>query len=93
MSRDIEQFINDVKSIDDFDYGDFMRRANLYLNHLRENLDPTEPRIKDKLNEMQKYLQFISSWDVEPTRRKIIADAMSIDDMLAHGNVSISAEP
>ncbi len=83
MFHDIEQFINDINSIDDLDYGDFMRRANLYLNHLNENLRPFNQDIKKKLSEMQYYLQFVSNWDVESTRKRIIKDATYIDELLA----------
>lgn len=83
MSKAVRKFIENLNSIDESDYGDFMRKANVYLNYLKDDLSPMPQDVRSKLFEMQLYLQFISSWEIEPTRRRIITDAMHVNDMLA----------
>ncbi len=83
MSTAVRRFIENVNSIEDSDYGDFMRKANVYLNDLRDELSPMEQDIRAKLFEMKLYLQFISSWEIEPTRRRIVTDAMYVEDLIS----------
>ncbi len=83
MSKAVRKFIENVNSIDETDYGDFMRKANVYLNHLKSDLAPMPQDIRSKVFEMQLYLQFISSWEIEPTRRRIVTDAMYVNELIA----------
>ena len=85
MNSFLEKFSTNITNIYDTDYGDFMRKANTYLSHLRDDLskDGAE-NTHQKLNEMQKYLQFTSNWEIESTRKKLLVDAKSIDALLTN---------
>ena len=85
MNSLLEKFSTDVANIYETDYGDFMRKANTYLNHLRDDLSEAGTEsTHQKLNEMQKYLQFTATWDIESTRKKLLADAKSINALLTN---------
>jgi hypothetical protein len=92
MSKAVEKFINNLKQIEDPDYGDFMRKANVYLNNLKIDLSPMERDIHAKIFEMQLYLQFISSWEIEPTRRRIIRDAEYVQELVAAHEARLQIE-
>ncbi len=83
MNSFLKKFSTDITNIYDTDYGDFMRTANTYLNNLRDDLSKNGgERAHQKLNEMQMYLQFTPNWEIESTRKKLLADAKSIDALL-----------
>jgi len=85
MNRPIEKFIENTESIVDGDYGDFMRKENLYFLQMMEELGSLmSHETKKKLFEMQNYIQFSPSWDIEQTRRQVIQDAQIIDHMLVN---------
>jgi hypothetical protein len=85
MNQNLENFTQDVSSILQYDYGDFMRSANTYLNHLRDVLSSLgDAEINKKIDDMQSYLQFSPNWDdVEGTRAKLLRDAHYLDEVLA----------
>ncbi|OQW49216.1 MAG: hypothetical protein A4S09_03875 [Proteobacteria bacterium SG_bin7] len=92
MQKAVEKFINNLQDISDPDYGDFMRKANVYLNDLKTDLTPMKQDVRAKIFEIQLYLQFISSWEIEPTRRRIIRDALYLNDLLkSHDEVLFPA--
>jgi hypothetical protein len=81
--KDVEMFIENISTSFDYDYGDFMRSANLYLYQLRSALEPIlNSKIERKLQEMQSYIQFHPNWDVDSTRDRVIRDATQISDLL-----------
>lgn len=83
MTPVVRKFISQVSSINESDYGDFMRVANVYLNGLRK--DCTRTGIYDlepKISEMQMYLQFAPSWDVPTTKARLLKDAQYIDEVI-----------
>ena len=79
MNEPILNFINNTESIVETDYGDFMRRENLYFLQLREALGPqTSSEAQLTLKNMQDYLQFSPDWNLESTKRQIVADATKL---------------
>lgn len=83
LSSETRVFRKNVSSILEHDYGDFMRAANVYLNQLRSDLRILNDRaVNDKLDQMQIYLQFRPSWEVEPTRELLLRDAEHLEEML-----------
>lgn len=83
MSEVIEDFVQKTKYLDEADYGDFMRKENLYLSHMMLKLIVLDDsNIIRKLVEMQTYLQFTPNWDVEITREKLLTDANYIAELL-----------
>lgn len=77
----IRRFIDRIQNLNESDYGDFMREANLYLLDLEESLCSTNERCLSKLYDMQMYTQFYPNWDVESTRKRLLADARQLEVM------------
>lgn len=72
----INNFIRDIAEIEEYDFGDFMRRANNYLIVLmNRTYRSSTPEVKKLLIELQYIIQFQPDWDVESTRNKIFAKA------------------
>lgn len=83
MKKAIEQFIKDISTIDDPDYGDFMRKANHYLIELEDEIyKMANDSIKGHLREMKNELQYSPNWDIESTRDKLLLSARMIDIVL-----------
>lgn len=83
MNYEIASFIDQVDSIHETDYGDFMRKANTYLNNLKTKIGwISDPNIERTLVGMQNYLQYTPSWNLESTRKELIRDAREIDDLM-----------
>ena len=79
MSNPYVHFLKQVKSIDETDYGDFMRKANLYLNELKEEKSTVEnPVIADRIVAMQKYIQYHPNWDIPSTLEQIEIDTENL---------------
>lgn len=74
-------FMEEINSIVETDYGDFMRKANSYLDKLKALPSAiTSVEISKMLDQMQDYLQFNSNWDITTTKEKLLQDA----DKLIH---------
>lgn len=85
MNPIVDHFIHEIKSIDDLDYGDFMRKANAYLLEFKDHV-PHRSREKSsidrKIEEIQLYLQYYPNWEIESTRERLLSDAEVIDRMI-----------
>lgn len=96
---DLEAFLHETGKLNDFDYGDFMRQVNFSLETLLERLESLNLRDKDwyreKLLEIQDYVQFYPDWDVEQTRPRLFADLKILWDhaKVAAGVVDSDVEP
>lgn len=66
-----------IRNITDTDHGDFMRKANSYLNELKVWLK-SSPLLLKRIEEMQVYTQFTPNWNVELTRRRLLSDVTDI---------------
>lgn len=72
-------FLKKVEAIEDLDYGDFMRKANLYLNELLEDETvSTNPVLMARVEAMKKYIQFQPNWNVESTKDQIHVDTENL---------------
>jgi hypothetical protein len=78
----IDSFIEQVRESCDFDYGDFMRRMNLYISNLKEQFINESAEIREKLKDMQIYTQFAANWNIEITRARLMNDAGTIRNWL-----------
>lgn len=74
-------FFEEIQNDTETDYGDFMRRANLYINDLMESLH-RNPAAVEKLHEMKGYLQFSPDWNIESTRKRLLCDALLLKEMV-----------
>jgi len=84
MINFVDEFLREVISIDDSDYGDFMRKANLHFNVLQQALWPlANDSIKMKLSEMHDYIQYEPNWDIPSTEEKIQADGSVLKNLIA----------
>lgn len=66
----IDTFSKKFNSIDNLDYGDFMRRANLYLIELDEQINKNK-EISHLMKQMKNEIQYNPNWDVQATRNSI----------------------
>ncbi len=83
MTEQIKKFIDEIRSINEVDYGDFMRVANCILIDLREECHRRSIQDLDKkIFQIQNYLQFSPSWQVETTRQRILKDSFHLDELL-----------
>lgn len=82
-------FIEAIDNLVEFDYGDFMRKANTYICNLRSHLAGCKHEVLDLVNKMQFYTQFVPSWQIEPTRRRLLEDSLKLLRMLKVGESSV----
>lgn len=90
MLKPVEDFMNSIISIDDPDYGDFMRKANFYLSDLAFRLRGYKP-VDDEIAQMKEYLQYLPDWQVEETRTRLLKDADFINTMIESSFNKIAA--
>ncbi|MCX7979379.1 MAG: hypothetical protein N2578_10300 [Bdellovibrionaceae bacterium] len=67
-----------VYNLSEPDYGDFMRAANSYLCKLVDDLEPVPNPIRNKIAEMQRYLLYEPTGDVQRTQRRLLRDLQVI---------------
>ena len=90
MLKPIEDFIKNITSIDDPDYGDFMGKANFYLSDLAFRLRGYKA-VDDEISQMKEYLQYLPHWQVEETRKRLLKDANFINTMIESSFNKIAA--
>ncbi len=76
----IDIFSKKFNAIDNLDYGDFMRRANLYLMDLDEQINKNK-EIHNLMKKMKDEIQYNPSWDIQSTRDSISKLTKSISQM------------
>ncbi|MGZ5280200.1 MAG: hypothetical protein ACXWC9_09670 [Pseudobdellovibrionaceae bacterium] len=81
----VDFFIDQVLKVEEFDYGDCMREWNRELMFLKRHLRQPSEDVLHKLSEMQGYIQFYPTWDVESTRDQILQDADHLRLALSSG--------
>ena len=83
MNDLVFNFMKNTVNIEEEDFGDFMRKENLYLSQLAEALGPEiSEEIKLKLTEMQTYLQFYPNWNLDLTKHHLLVDARELMQMM-----------
>lgn len=78
----IELFIERIGAVDDFDYGDYMRRVNIYILELRDQLHHRGTEILQRLDELQYEVQFVPEWSTESTRPLVARAAEDLRRLL-----------
>ena len=66
----LDIFSKKFNTIDNLDYGDFMRRANLYLMDLDAQIEKNK-EINNLMKKMKDEIQFKPNWDIQTTRASI----------------------
>lgn len=80
-------FYEQISQLDEADYGDFMRRANTYLEGLRRALAGSQGyKLLSQLDRMKAYVQYAPDWCVETTQRRLLSDAKYILDTVTSGH-------
>jgi len=82
----VDFFTDQVLNVDEFDYGDCMREWNRELMFLKTHLRQPSEDVLHMLSEMQGYIQFYPTWDVESTREQILEDADHLRLALSSGD-------
>lgn len=89
----IEDFNGRISSISDSEYGDWMRRANMYWWHLVESLHGEEDaNIRRTLEEIHRVIQYNPDFSILETSRKVIALSQKIERLLG-GEASLEDMP
>lgn len=79
--------MEEVNTMVETDYGDFMRKVNSYLEHLKQDENVVHsPEIDEKIDEMKEYIQYHPNWDVPTTREKILHDADELINLESHNS-------
>jgi hypothetical protein len=71
--REIETFETKVKSLVEYDYGDFMRKSNMYLNRLLENFKQLSDEQRTVFLQLKSELQFAPVRDIDVVTEKVLA--------------------
>ncbi|MBX3033428.1 MAG: hypothetical protein KF865_05825 [Bdellovibrionaceae bacterium] len=78
----VHHFIDQICDLNEADYGDFMRAANLYLLNLRAQVGDDESSART-IDHMREYVQFHPDWDVLDTKKRLLRDAQHLRDEIA----------
>lgn len=88
MGSPYVHFLEELKSIDESDYGDFMRKVNEYIVELKDNKAAiTTAQIEKKIDEIQTYVQYRPSWNINWTREQLNKDAEELIFLEAVGSL------
>lgn len=71
--QEIESFEVKVKSLIEYDYGDFMRKSNTYLNRLIETFKSLTPEQRQIFLELKTDLQFSPERNIDLVTQRILA--------------------
>jgi hypothetical protein len=75
-------FIDEIKMADDDDYGDFMRRVNVYLLRLRETLRTRTPEVLKTIDAIQLRVQLHPDWSLVSTRPWLLSHAYELREIV-----------
>ena len=79
----VHDFLAKIDEDGESEYGDFMRRANLYLVDLQDAIGWMSVPVRCRLYHMQDYVQFRSSWDLDSTRTHLRSDALALQNLFS----------
>lgn len=82
-ARELEDFARFVAAMREKDYGDWMRRANVYWEALRDNLlRIANPRdtlvIEAELGRLKNEIQYRPNWDIAETQKDVVKKALEL---------------
>lgn len=79
----IEEFNGRLLSMSDSEYGDWMRRANMYWWHLVQSLHGEKnPKVRQTLEDLHRVIQFNPDFSILETSRKAIVLTQIIEKLL-----------
>lgn len=87
----LNTFAQQIQALNEIDYGDFMREANMDILYLREASQHEGKAVQDKIDEMQLYTQFCPNWVIEPTRSRLLGDVERLKNILDQSKDSLSS--
>ena len=83
MNEHLLDFMKNLRAIDEGDFGDFMRKGNLFFLELSEALGTEmSDQAKKKLSEIQDHLQFTPDWNHDTTLHRISKDILDLELIL-----------
>ena len=83
--RVVDDFCARLATIAEGDYGDWMRRANLYWYELRDALGDQPPDVWDLMQAMHIQIQYQPDFRLIETRRRVVAMALDLRRQLERG--------
>jgi hypothetical protein len=78
----VEQFAHLIARFTEEDYGDWMRRANMYWWHLREALSDAPGPVRQLMYEMHRVIQYCPDFRVVETQRRVVRLTLKIRKLL-----------
>ncbi len=79
---EIETFEVKVKSLVEYDYGDFMRKSNSYLNRLIENFKTLTPDQQKLFLQIKSELQFSPERNIDLVTERILTKTKQLKSIL-----------
>jgi hypothetical protein len=79
---DLEFLKQKIAAITDHDYGDFMRKTNLYLNRFTESIQTNKPEVQKILKELKTEVQYSSNRRVDDTYDDVMRKLKRIGELL-----------
>jgi hypothetical protein len=74
----VDRFIELVSKLNEADYGDFKRKAGLYLHQMEEGLANTSPEIKSELEAIKHFVVYRPDFRVRATQMRALDSARKI---------------
>jgi hypothetical protein len=74
----VEQFAHLIAQLTEEDYGDWMRRANMYWWHLREAVSDESGPVRRLMYEMHRVIQYCPDFRLLETQRRVVGLALQI---------------
>jgi hypothetical protein len=69
----MKKAIDQIRDLSEVDYGDFKRKAGLYLNRLEQGLKSATPEVKAQVAKLKTDLLYRAPASVERVRAELIA--------------------
>ena len=80
--KEVENFEAKVKSLVEYDYGDFMRKSNTYLNRLLENFKTLNPEQQKLFLQLKQDLQFSPDRNIDLVTESILTKTKLLKSIL-----------
>ncbi len=81
MNPFIENFIENLLTINELDYGDFMRKANHHLLKLEDKVAATaDPMAVALLADIKLHLQYNPNWNINQTKQFVLNKVANVNN-------------
>lgn len=80
----VDRFAFEISQSDfiSWDYGDWMRRVNVELLHLRGILKDEDQKVQTRLDRIQDFVQLEPNWDLMNTLRRTVRELIALREDL-----------